>query len=66
MTPLKNNVFENIKENGAFAFGANDLFSIILSKVFKTLLNFFLEFFQCHLNVAMIPVMANKMQLFHI
>ena len=34
-------VFENIIENG----GANAPFSIIFSKVFKTLLNFFLFFF---------------------
>ena len=35
-----------IMVNGAFApKGANAPFSIIFSKVFKTLLNFFLEFF---------------------
>ena len=40
MTPLKYYVFKNIMENGASAS-----FSIIFSKVFKTLLFFFLEFF---------------------
>ena len=35
-------VFENIMKNGAFA--QNALFSIIHSKVFKTLLKFFLNF----------------------
>ena len=38
-------------ENGAFApFGANSLFSIIFSKVFKTSLKFFLKF-QCSLKI---------------
>ena len=50
ITPLKYNVFENIMENGAFdASGANAPFSIIFSKVFKTLLKFVLIFFQCYL-----------------
>ena len=39
--PLKYHVFENIMENGA----TNGLFSIMVSKVFKTLLKFFLIFF---------------------
>ena len=39
---LKYHVFENIMQNGA-----NATFIIIFSKVFKTLLNFFLNFFQC-------------------
>ena len=39
-------------ENEAFAIGANAPFSIIFSKVFKTLHNFFLFFFsQCYLKV---------------
>ena len=41
ITPLKNNIFENIMENGVFAPGASAPFS----KVFKTLLKFFLIFF---------------------
>ena len=43
--PLKYHVFENIMKNGAFAFGANAPFSIIFSKVFKTLLKFFMIFY---------------------
>ena len=39
MAPLKYHVFENMMENGS-----NAPFSIIFSKVFKTLLNFFLNF----------------------
>ena len=41
ITPF--DAFENIMENGAFA--ANAPISIIFSKVFKTFLNFFLNFF---------------------
>ena len=38
-------IFENTMENGAFApFGANALFTIKFSKVFETLLRFFLIF----------------------
>ena len=47
LTPLKYHVhvFENIMENGAFAFfKANAPFFIKFSKVFKTVLNFFLIF----------------------
>ena len=46
--PLKYHVFQNIMENGAFApfeKGANVLFSLIFSKVFKFLLSLFLDFF---------------------
>ena len=44
--PLKYLIFENIMENGALApKEENTSFSIIFSKVFKTLLNFFLFFF---------------------
>ena len=39
-------------ENRAFApKGANALFSIIFSKVLKTLFNFFVDFFQCCLKI---------------
>ena len=41
---LHDNAFENNMENGAFALGANNVFSIIFSKVFKILLKFFLIF----------------------
>ena len=45
-TPLKYHVFETITENGTLA-----PFSIIFSKVFKTLLRLFLNFFQCCLKI---------------
>ena len=49
--PLKYHAFENIMENGAFAlFGANVPFSIIFSKVFKTLLKIFHEVFSSMLS----------------
>ena len=52
MTPLKYHVFENIMENGAFAQGVNAPFSIVFSKVFKTLLNCFLKFiYHCCLKI---------------
>ena len=47
LMPLKY-VSDDIMEHGAF--GANAPFSIIFSKVFKTLL-IFLEFFQCCLKI---------------
>ena len=47
--PLKYNVFENIMENGAFFLCANAPFSIINSKVIKTLLKFFFIFYLCYL-----------------
>ena len=46
LAPLKYYVFKNIMENGAFA-----PFFIIFPKVFKSLLNFFLNFFQCCLKI---------------
>ena len=46
MTPFKYKVFENIMENEALKNFAPS-FSIRFSKVFKTLLKFFLIFFQC-------------------
>ena len=49
--PFKYYVFKNIIENGAFASGANAPFSIILSKVSKTLLELLLTFFQCCLKI---------------
>ena len=50
--PMQEYVFENIMENGASAsFGANAPFSIIFSKVFKTLIKFFLNLFQCCLKI---------------
>ena len=42
---LKYHIFENIIENGSICSGENALFSIIFSKVFKTLLKFFLNYF---------------------
>ena len=48
---MKYHVFENITENGAFALGANAPFSIFFSKVFKTVLKFFLNFYQCCLKI---------------
>ena len=44
-------IFEKIIENGAFALAANAPFSIIFSKVFKTLCNFFLLFSKCYLKI---------------
>ena len=42
--------FDCIMENGVFALGANAPFSIIFSKVFKTLRKFFLLFFNISKN----------------
>ena len=49
--PFKYYVFKNIIENGAYVSGANAPFSIILSKVSKTLLELLLTFFQCCLKI---------------
>ena len=49
--PLKYYVLENIIENRVFAQRANARVSTIFSKVFKTLIKFFLDFFQCYRNI---------------